>query len=191
MNKCLDCKEEIDKRAKRCPKCAGKIHSQKMKGIPKKDGCSLKIYRCIKCNKIIGWQSFVYGTKKCKSCSHIKNNKTFNNSCLDCGKHISFASKRCNRCATLFKIKKGIIKIKVGKEHWHYKDGMGYSPYSFDFFKIREKILKRDKYKCQIPNCKSKSRIEVHHVDHDKNNNNENNLITLCHKCNMKEERIH
>ena len=27
---------------------------------------------------------------------------------------------------------------------------------------------------------------DVHHIDYDKNNNQESNLITLCHKCNLK-----
>lgn len=55
--------------------------------------------------------------------------------------------------------------------------------YPVEFFKIRNKILKRDNYICQL--C-SEYGNEVHHIDYDKKNNEEENLCCLCHKCNMK-----
>jgi len=59
---------------------------------------------------------------------------------------------------------------------------------------IREKIRIRDKHTCQI--CKKKwrkgRRFDIHHKDCDKKKTrgydslkNEDNLITLCHKCHM------
>jgi hypothetical protein len=197
-NYCLDCNKRIDRRAKRCLKCAGKKHSKKFKGIPKKDGCSLKIYYCIICNSKISYQSWCYGTKKCKKCGHIKNDKSYNNKCLDCGKHISFQSIRCNSCAKKFAIKTGSFKIKRGKEHWHYKDGTGRDPYGFDFTsKLKLEIRKRDSFKCQYcgmteeEHLKKYNRVlEIHHKDHRKNNNNKDNLITSCKKCNLKFERV-
>ena len=65
--------------------------------------------------------------------------------------------------------------------------------YPEKFHRIRNGILKRDNYKCQICSMIQEEHfiiygrdIEVHHIDYDKENNEENNLICLCHKCNTK-----
>lgn len=53
------------------------------------------------------------------------------------------------------------------------------------FFRVRKQILKRDGGKCLNPGCwGTSSRISVHHIDYDKNNNNPENLITVCMSCN-------
>lgn len=51
------------------------------------------------------------------------------------------------------------------------------------YFKIRNKILKRDNYICQL--CFNYGN-QVHHIDYNKQNNNSTNLITLCRICNLK-----
>jgi len=54
---------------------------------------------------------------------------------------------------------------------------------------LREKIRDRDNYTCQL--C-GKSQydcdrsLSVHHIDFDKNNNDPDNLITLCRHCHLK-----
>jgi hypothetical protein len=61
-----------------------------------KDGRTLKIYKCIVCNKKIQWHAYVYGTKKCKSCAHITNNLPH---CIDCGKKLTkYNCIRCKSC---------------------------------------------------------------------------------------------
>ena len=51
----------------------------------------------------------------------------------------------------------------------------------------RKKVLKRDKYTCQMPGCKSKRRLNVHHIipwSRGAMMRYETyNLITLCRKC--------
>lgn len=56
----------------------------------------------------------------------------------------------------------------------------------------REKALKRDEYKCV--KCGSEEQLQVHHKDEkgrnlpkDQQNNDINNLITLCASCHIKE----
>ncbi len=49
---------------------------------------------------------------------------------------------------------------------------------------LRRRILQRDGYACQ--NCGTKDKLTVHHVDHDKFNNDPCNLICLCNPCNQK-----
>jgi 5-methylcytosine-specific restriction endonuclease McrA len=55
------------------------------------------------------------------------------------------------------------------------------------YAEVRKRSLKRDKYKCQMPGCKCKKRLESHHIipwskaaylRYDVNN-----LITLCYAC--------
>lgn len=65
---------------------------------------------------------------------------------------------------------------------WHDRDHtLRADRYPPEFFKIREAILERDKYSCQI--CENNTDQVVHHIDYDKHNNLSENLITLCIRC--------
>ena len=126
---------------------------------------------------------------------YIDGRKIKSHYCVDCNKKLtSYTAKRCGSCAVKYLYKIG----KLSNEGRHLsqeskkkmsltKGGTGipheFNKYPDQFFKIRYWILKRDNHICQ--NCKQ-SGNEVHHIDHDKDNNKENNLITLCRKCNMK-----
>lgn len=51
--------------------------------------------------------------------------------------------------------------------------------------KMRMKILERDDYRCVLCGAGSGfTRLQVDHVDNNKNNNVEDNLQTLCEECN-------
>jgi len=57
--------------------------------------------------------------------------------------------------------------------------------YSIEFFRLRDFIKERDNYRCQY--CgDNKSRLDIHHIDYNKDNNFINNLITLCASCHSK-----
>lgn len=65
--------------------------------------------------------------------------------------------------------------------HWGYQKGANYG-----FASVREKVLNRDNYTCQI--CKGKNKsdcLHVHHIIFRSNggSDTEDNLITLCSKC--------
>lgn len=83
----------------------------------------------------------------------------------------------------------------LGKKNPAYIDGRRsngqYYPYEFKV--IREKIRKRDGYKCQL--CgktqkeelkKLKRKLSIHHIDYNTSNYKEKDLISLCSKCNSK-----
>ncbi len=84
-------------------------------------------------------------------------------------------------------IKNGInTRFKAGKAHYNYKDGTGHLPYSCEYKKARDIVLKRDHYRCQNSACvTSSTRVSVHHIDGDKNNNSIGNLVTLCYHCHL------
>jgi 5-methylcytosine-specific restriction endonuclease McrA len=55
------------------------------------------------------------------------------------------------------------------------------------YAKWRKDILKRDKYKCMMPNCKNRSKLQVHHIKTWANASSLryelSNGITLCSEC--------
>ena len=80
-----------------------------------------------------------------------------------------------------------------GKGNPNYKHGKDKAKYPKEFIRVRESILNRDKWTCQL--CgdifakKKRERhekkfITVHHIDYNKFNNVSTNLIALCSYCN-------
>lgn len=96
------------------------------------------------------------------------------------------------------------VRIKLRESHVNnnlfleknpaWRGGVSFEPYSPEFNDgLRENIKKRDNYNCaecgltEEENLKRfKKGLIIHHIDFNKKNNNEINLITLCHKCHAK-----
>lgn len=70
----------------------------------------------------------------------------------------------------------------------NWQGGISYKGYSIDWTEtLRRSIRERDKYTCQLCNQQQGDRVHsVHHIDYDKENNNPDNLINLCVKCNSR-----
>lgn len=87
-------------------------------------------------------------------------------------------------------IEKGIwILCQTDEKHPSYIDGRcsraKNRSYPNIFKQKRLEILERDEHHCQNPFCRNKSNnLIVHHIDHNKWNCEDNNLITLCNSCN-------
>jgi len=67
-----------------------------------------------------------------------------------------------------------------------------FEDYPREFHNIKEKIRKRDNYRCQecfrhqseLRNKKNKQvKLDIHHIDFNKKNNNPLNLLSLCRTC--------
>jgi DNA-directed RNA polymerase subunit RPC12/RpoP len=89
-------------------------------------------------------------------------------------------------------------KAKVsGKNNYNYINGLGNFPYPPEFTNtLKNEIRQRDNYECQ--NCgmtqeenfkRYNKQLEIHHIDHCPDNCDKSNLITLCKKCNMIENK--
>lgn len=90
------------------------------------------------------------------------------------------------------RFKKGDIRL-IGKNNHNYIDGKSHKPYTKEFnVELKEQIRKRDNYICQRCNKKQSTlkgyfkKLDIHHIDYDKENLDPTNLITLCMECNIK-----
>lgn len=72
------------------------------------------------------------------------------------------------------------------EQHPNWRGGVSYGDYCSKFDKkLKEQIKERDNYRCQIC-AKENVKLHIHHIDYDKQNSNETNLISLCNSCHSK-----
>lgn len=103
--------------------------------------------------------------KKCAKCGKVFE---YTRRDLHVGQERVFCSLNCSRNNGNNKE----ITNNVGGNH----------KYLFGFNKkLKNKIKERDNYSCQL--CGETEDLHVHHIDYNKNNIEDNNLITLCKRC--------
>ena len=182
MNNCIDCRIEISKKAKRCLSCRGK--SQQVKYLCQDCGCEVSrsgLKRCIGCE---------YKSRVGEGNSHFKDGYTLiDKKCMDCGKSICSTSTRCLQCY-------GKLHSKniSGENHPQWIDGRSFEKYPQEFNdRLRLEIRTRDNFQCQ--NCGMTEEehlivlgrvLEIHHIDYNKKNCIQINLITTCRWCNIR-----
>lgn len=78
-----------------------------------------------------------------------------------------------------------------GEKNHNWKGGISLKIYGSDFNeKLRKRIRERDGNICQFCGKRpSKEKTHTHHIDYDKRNNDELNLISLCRSHNMEAEQ--
>ncbi len=76
-----------------------------------------------------------------------------------------------------------------GERNPGWNGGSGTFPYGPEFTrKFKQMIRERDNQTCQrcgITRAEYGKTLEVHHIDHDKSNNDPANLATVCASCNV------
>lgn len=91
---------------------------------------------------------------------------------------------RCCSKACSFKLR-SIITSDERNPNWN--GGIALLPYPYNVPKISKAIRARDGHKCQSPLCrKFDQKMTTHHIDFDKMNVGDHNLITLCSSCNSR-----
>jgi hypothetical protein len=80
-----------------------------------------------------------------------------------------------------------------GNKHHNWKGGISSEEYDQEFDKdLKERIRKKYNYRCQecfreqvelYDKNGRKYKLIIHHIDYNKKNNQENNLIPLCRSC--------
>lgn len=135
-------------------------------------------------------------SQKCKNLFHSSRMTKDGNSnwhggkqlvlCGFCGKEFEVATSKANRlcfcsreCLIEWKIKE---KIFAGENNPNWKGGVSLEQYGLDFNShLKLQIRQRDDFTCQLCGAKENGRaLDCHHIDYDKQNNSEINLISLC-----------
>lgn len=151
-----------------------------------------KIIYCIDCGKQLNKSAYYHKTTRCRCCLGKIRSIRFKGKAHPCWKG---GNPNCKRCGKLLSDRKYLLCISCylktlkGKGNPNYIHGNGYAPYVENFGELRKIIRKRDNYKCQ--HCKTKEKflkrkLCVHHIDYNKENNKNNNLISLCLECHLK-----
>ena len=186
---CMDCGDKISYevavyRGARCRSCARKFqYKNDITTNPGYvDGRSKNKNFCCDCDKKIS-----YNAIRCRSCRNkgdkhprFKGGKDRFPNCVICQTKLSgLDHKICKNC---FK----------GANTPNWTNGNSLLPYPIEFtYYLKRKIRERDNFKCQ--NCELSEKehhelynqnLHVHHIDYNKFNCYENNLITVCKKCN-------
>lgn len=78
----------------------------------------------------------------------------------------------------------------VGANNPNWNGGSSFEPYPIKWTRIfKEQMRHRDKHQCQIcgvPEIECNKKLHVHHIDYNKKNISESNLISLCNSCHGK-----
>jgi len=105
------------------------------------------------------------------------------------GEHKSLKTEfqKGKHCSPETEFKKG---QNIGKDNANWKGGKSFEIYPKAFNnELKEFIKKRDVYRCQICGTHQsslKEKLSIHHIDYNKKNNHQNNLIALCRKHHIK-----
>lgn len=198
---------------KNCKYCNKEFQvSSKNKRLMKKTFCSRfcqskgcnrsdikKITQCIICkNDFKHYGERILCGKKCQS-AYLSQIRVGENNPFWKGSK-KFILQRCKECNAEFSYEKGgnhrekqfcshecWNKFQLGKNK--ALDGPTFYEkiYSQDFIKIKPIIKERDNFRCCLCGLSQNDKIKlhIHHIDYDKNNNTEDNLITLCQTCHM------
>ncbi len=84
-----------------------------------------------------------------------------------------------------------ISKANSGENGPNWQGGISFEPYGPEFNKrLKQKIKERDDYTCQLCGNRilvfsKKRHLTVHHINYNKKDSKDKNLITLCNFCNI------
>lgn len=159
---------------------------------------------CIDCNIKLSKNAWFYKYLRCGSCAQrlVANSKPKNPKprCQDCGAQVTRKKyKRCHSCAAKYflnfpRMRLILSKNTTGKSNPNWQGGLTSQGYPWYFNEsLKEFIRKRDDYECQNCHMTEEENIiirgrvlDVHHIDYNKDNCLESNLITLCNQCNVR-----
>jgi len=166
--------------------CYCTVCGKKVTRVGKCQRCSWnarhKVKYCVTCDASIDVRAI-----HCKKCQLENTPSGKNHHAYKGGK------PQCTECGVVKKTyPKGKCKVcaNTGKLNPNWNGGSSFEPYTSEFNPaLKRKIRVRDNYTCQKCGIKQENhyrKLDVHHIDYDKQNCEEENLITLCNSCNAK-----
>lgn len=145
----------------------------------------MPIVKCKICSKEFYGKPFFLkqgNAKYCsKKCMHIGSRTGKIVKCHSCDKEVYKTKKalRVSKSKTYFCTKSCQTKwrnsVFIGPKHVNWKDGR----FSYKSVMLRNKVPKI----CKLCKNKDSRVLAVHHLDHNKKNNDLLNLAWLCHNC--------
>jgi hypothetical protein len=172
--------------SKTCMKCDSIRKSNNYKGNKNpnwKGNKRKKLPKCIDCGHNLG--NFNKDRRRCRKC-YFKYFK------IIISQSLSFK----NKLKKFFEGRKNPDQSKrmIGKNNPMFNNWSSKEPYTLNWTnQIRESIRERDNYTCQKCNKIQKQelkdlnrKLSIHHIDYNKQNCKEDNLITLCLRCHLK-----
>ncbi len=85
-----------------------------------------------------------------------------------------------------------ISAANTGAGHWNWQGGKSHEPYADDWTPaLRARIRTRDGNVCRLCGARAvdeRQGLDVHHIDYDKMNSSEENLVSLCKSCHARTE---
>lgn len=167
------------------------------------EGCKNKVFygnnRCIKHGNLISAKKRSISLKRNESVKGKNNpnykhgkrsfDRNINYYCIEegCNKQVSSPNKRCNSCNIKYRHK--IEHFTQGNKNGNWINGKTIKYPSKFNTQLKETIRKKDNYKCKICNKsqkQNKRKLDCHHIDYNKKNNDIDNLIALCKSCHIK-----
>ena len=168
-----------------------KYYGQKIPSRQKCNTCNCFLDKLGNCNNN-------HNRNTCEKCGSFlnKNNKCTRNhslmiyqriykrNCDYCGKYYEgrggqYCSSKC--------VSRVISPFVKGEKHPFWNNGSSFEPYGIEFNdELKFKIRARDNFTCQECKYDEKQleyKLSIHHIDYNKQNNNSNNLISLCKNC--------
>ncbi len=143
--------------------------------------------KCIDCGKELG----DYKSKRCPSCQGKISRSGENKKCPVCEKIFwvkPSAQERRETCSKRCLNKLWIRTEKFkGENNASWLGGKSFEPYGIEFNEaLKEKIRKKFNRMCFECGYSEKDlgyKLSIHHVDYNKQNNSDGNLIPLCRSC--------
>lgn len=138
-----------------------------------------------------------YGRLVAVSFSHRKNKNTYWYVRCDCGtfKQVSYAHLVGGRTKSCGCIKREMLQERSGENNHLWRGGTSTIYPKIWNNQLKENIRNRDQRRCQFPDCEyedslgTNKRLDVHHIDGNKLDCREENLISLCHPHHMAVEK--
>lgn len=191
--KCIDCKKKITNKAIRCQNCVRQVLSGSFHYLfnkhPSKN-TRLKMSEAGK-KKIFTDEHKQNMSKACRNrpIMTLKIRQKISNTLK--GRTLLEVNHKINCSCSFCKAQR---KELINHNNPNWRGGISKFPYSFKFtIELKEIIRQRDNFTCQYCGMTEEEHLKkynkilyVHHIDYDKENCKEDNLITLCSICNSK-----
>lgn len=109
--------------------------------------------------------------------------------CEVCGAEYSIFGSHADRyhcCSRGCSYKRRAL-VTAGSKNPNWNGGLSRNSYPWDFRATSRRIIARDGFRCMNPNCRGQDpRLTTHHINYDKQDCRDENLIALCSSCNSK-----